>query len=316
VTTEQHPRVVPTSIYHVIIVEGRLLRSDGTVVDADLSDDVAVRPEQLTRVFAAGGAVRAWAVDLHVDGQGRPYAAFSVHSSRDEYWYARSDGAAWRAHFLAHAGSALYAGEAYYTGLVALDPADPGRVVASTDVHPATGAPLISAADGELHHELFEGSTTDGGAAWEWAAITADSTVDNLRPIVPIWDGDQSARCCGCAASTPTTTTTTSTSPQCAPSAGDHTREGRGHQRGSRRPRRPPARTRIRRTTSVVSAVLTWTSRERSSATAVITNMRRPARHPIHPPDGGWSKLALPHDHSRQLGPRAHAQLAEHVLQI
>ena len=103
-----------------------LLRSDGTVVDADLSDDVAVRPERLTSVFAAGGGVRAWTVDLQVDADGRPYAAFSVHASRNEYWYARFDGGVWRTHFLAHAGSALYGGEAYYTGLVALDPGDPG----------------------------------------------------------------------------------------------------------------------------------------------------------------------------------------------
>ncbi len=68
-----------------------------------------------------------------------------------------------------------------------------GRVVVSTDVHPKTGVPLISAADGQQHHELFEGITTDGGATWHWTTITADSTADNLRPIIPIWDSDQRA---------------------------------------------------------------------------------------------------------------------------
>ena len=63
----------------------------------------------------------------------------------------------------------------------------------STDVHPATDAPLVSAADGQQHHELFEGITTDGGATWHWTTITADSTADNLRPIIPIWDSDQRA---------------------------------------------------------------------------------------------------------------------------
>ena len=70
--TEQHPHAVPTSVYHGIVDDGRLLRSDGTVVDPDLSDDVAVRPEHLTKLFAASGEERAWTVDLQVDGQGRP----------------------------------------------------------------------------------------------------------------------------------------------------------------------------------------------------------------------------------------------------
>jgi hypothetical protein len=192
-TTEQHPRAVPTSVYHGVIVDSRLLRSDGTVVDADLFDDAAVYPNRLTRVFGAGGGLRAWTIDLQVDDEGRPYVAFSVHGRRNEYWFARFDGKRWRVHFLAHAGSALYGGEAYYTGLVALDPHDPGRVVVSTDVHPETGVPLISAADGQQHHELFEGISTDGGVTWQWVTITADSTADNLRPIIPIWDGDQRA---------------------------------------------------------------------------------------------------------------------------
>ena len=123
-TTEQHPRSAPTSIYHGVIVD-RQAQSDGAVVDADLFDNVAVRPERLTSVFGAGEGVRAWTVDLHVDGEGRPYAAFSVDASSNEYWYARFDDGVWHTHFLAHAGRALYGGEPYYTGLVALDPGDP-----------------------------------------------------------------------------------------------------------------------------------------------------------------------------------------------
>ena len=126
---------------------------------------------------------------------GPPIAVASVHGAEagNDYWYSWFDGATWRSHFLAPAGSALYRGQSFYTGLVALDPGDPGRVVVSTDVHPKTGVPLISAADGQQHHELFEGITPDEGATWRWTAITADSTADNLRPIIPIWDGDQRA---------------------------------------------------------------------------------------------------------------------------
>jgi hypothetical protein len=61
-------------------------------------------------------------------------------------------------------------------------------VYISTDADPKTGHPLFSAADGRLHHEIFRGETRDGGGTWQWTSITANSTVDNLRPIVPVWN--------------------------------------------------------------------------------------------------------------------------------
>ena len=75
--------------------------------------------------------------------------------------------------------------QVHYTGLSAVDPSDPDRVFLSTDSHPATGELLRSAADGNVHHEIYEGRTTDGGATWNWTAVTRDSHEDNLRPIVP-----------------------------------------------------------------------------------------------------------------------------------
>ena len=194
ITTEQHPDNFGNGIYHGVVADGQLLRSDGTVVDTDLADEHAARPEQLTAVFPAHPSRQAWTVDLQVDPTGRPYAAFSVHnSSGQRYYYARYDGARWHVHPMAHAGSALYPAEANYTGLVALDPHDPGRVFVSTDVHPDTGVRLISTRDQQQHHELFEGVTIDGGFTWTWTAVTADSTVDNIRPVVPIWDAGQTA---------------------------------------------------------------------------------------------------------------------------
>jgi hypothetical protein len=37
------------------------------------------------------------------------------------------------------------------------------------------------------HHELFRGESPDHGRTWTWTPVTANSTVDNLRPIVPSW---------------------------------------------------------------------------------------------------------------------------------
>jgi hypothetical protein len=67
---------------------------------------------------------------------------------------------------------------------VALVPGDPTRIFISTDADPATGAPLLSAADGQRHWEVFRGVTADG-RTWRWQPLTRNSTQDNLRPIVP-----------------------------------------------------------------------------------------------------------------------------------
>jgi hypothetical protein len=84
-------------------------------------------------------------------------------------------------------------GEDDYTGNITLDPNHPDVVFLSADVNPSTGAALISSADHQRHYEIFKGTTIDQGANWNWSAITENSTVDNLRPIVPRWDPDNQA---------------------------------------------------------------------------------------------------------------------------
>jgi hypothetical protein len=190
ITTEHHPDDYANGVYYGVVADNQLLQADGTVVDADLSDDRAAEPEQLMQLFTGTEFARAWTIDLQVDGAGRPYAAFSIHSAAagHRYYYARFDGVDWHVHPMARAGSALYGAQPHYTGLVALHPDDPNRVFVSTDVHPLTGVALVSARDRQQHHELFEGVTADGGITWRWFPVTSDSTADNIRPIVPAWD--------------------------------------------------------------------------------------------------------------------------------
>jgi hypothetical protein len=201
VVTEQHPRDFDNGLYHgttdgtgdVCASTGEVLGSWGTV-----------GPQQCTRVFAGGPDAVAWPCDLELDAAGRPVVVFSVQvDGRDvprgqggldhRYWYARFDGQRFVAHEIAFAGTRLYAGEDDYTGLVCMCPDDPDVVFLSTDAHPATGTPLVSAADGRRHRELFVGRTRDSGATFLWEAVTRDSTVDNLRPIVPRWRSDRCA---------------------------------------------------------------------------------------------------------------------------
>ena len=38
-----------------------------------------------------------------------------------------------------------------------------------------------------------DGATRDDGTSWSWTAVTSNSAVDNIRPIVPKWDGNHTA---------------------------------------------------------------------------------------------------------------------------
>ncbi len=192
--TEGHPRDVDNSLYHVYYRDGVLHRSDGSAIRA-LAEGLR-DPVEGTRVFHGDPANVAWAIDLELDAQGRPFVAYSVQKDSaglpqgqggadHRYRLARWTGKAWEDREIAYAGARLYAGEDDYTGGAALVPGDPTRVFVSTNADPATGVPLVSAVDGQRHWEIFRGTTTDDGRSWRWQPVTRDSTADNLRPIVP-----------------------------------------------------------------------------------------------------------------------------------
>jgi len=184
-----------TSIYSGYLYNGSIYKMDGTKIREITKNDAAA-PEDLTRVYSGDSKHRTWPTDLHLDDNGVPYIIFSVHVASNgsfdgndlRYLYARWDGIKWQVYPLAYAGNALFSNELDYSGLAALDPKNPSIVYISTNANPITGFPLISSADGKRHYEIFKGSTNDGGATWTWHYITKDSQVDNIRPIVPVWD--------------------------------------------------------------------------------------------------------------------------------
>jgi hypothetical protein len=191
--TEGHPRNFDNSLYHVYYRDGVLHRSDGSSI-RPLAEGLR-DPVEGTRVFQGDPANVAWVIDLELDLEGRPLVAYSVQKdsaglppgqggSDHRYRLARWTGKAWHDREIAFAGTRLYAGEDDYTGGVALVPGDPTRVFVSTDADPATGAPLVSAADGKRHWEIFRGVTTDDGRSFRFEPVTRNSTADNLRPIV------------------------------------------------------------------------------------------------------------------------------------
>jgi hypothetical protein len=196
ITTERHPRNLDNSIYHGYVQDGQLFNSAGTVSDANLFDASGVAPASLTRIFATGTQFggttmrRAWTIDLDIDEAGQPYAVFQARANDNNtdhrFFYARYNGTSWAVHELARAGGFLYAAEDDYTGLAALVPGDPNRLFISTKIDPRTNVLMP-------RYEIFEGNTTTAGASWTWTPITFNSTVDNLRPIVPGWDDERTA---------------------------------------------------------------------------------------------------------------------------
>ncbi len=205
VGTEDHPREFDNSVYAGFIRGGRIHQSDG-VPYAPLSTTETKSGDiwDLTCVFRGDPDNVAWVSDLHLDRDGHPVCVFSVQKDGrglppkqggfdHRFHYARFDGTRWHQHEVCFAGTRLYPFEDDYTGLITLDPQDTDVVFVSTDAHPQTGEPLVSAADGERHRELFRGVTRDGGESWAWQPVTRDSDADNLRPIVPVWDDPRTA---------------------------------------------------------------------------------------------------------------------------
>jgi len=200
VYTDGHPRDVNNSLYHIYYRNDSLYRSDGAPI-GPLTHGLD-SPSEGTLIFPGDADNVAWVSDVVLDDAERPVTTYSVQvgsaglppgQGGDDirYRYARWDGTTWRDYPLAYAGTRLYAGEDDYSGLATIDPADVSVVYLSTNADPASGVPLVSAADGARHYEIFRAQTADGGGSWTFTPITQSSSVDNLRPIVVRGHGDR-----------------------------------------------------------------------------------------------------------------------------
>jgi putative BNR repeat neuraminidase len=199
VGTEAHPRDFDNSLYHGYFQGGQSYDSTGRMVDSSLSDSTQPQITAFTRVFSTGATVNgvrlhhAWNGDIqrYDDGSiaiiGMARAGTNADSPDHRLLYARWNGRAWKLTYLAKAGPTLYPGEQDYVGLGALHPDDPRTIYISTTIDPRNDTTHLG------KHEIFQGTTCDNGATWHWTPITANSTHDNLRPIVPKWDPHHTA---------------------------------------------------------------------------------------------------------------------------
>lgn len=197
VATDRHPDNYANNLYYGYVSDGTLFTTGGTVVDNNVLDASAVAPSALGKIFTNGsvwnGTVmnRAWSDNITLDKAKNPVVVFQAcaNDSRldHRFFYARFDGAEWKVSEMAKAGGYLYSSQQNYTGLAAIDPENPNLVYISTKIDPRDGTTATS------KYELYKGLTTDFGATWTWLPVTENSTMDNLRPVVPQWDGTNTA---------------------------------------------------------------------------------------------------------------------------
>jgi hypothetical protein len=208
ITTDHHPRDFNNSIYHGYLQGDALHDADGQVVSKPVIGSAGVNQNALSTIFAAGMELdgdiltHAWTTDLR--RHGNQLAAIITCRANDangalervqqldvddhRLLYARFDGSAWNLHPLAVAGPGYLPHEQDYTGLGAVDPYDLDHLYISTPVDPRSGRST-------RHYEIYSGRTSDGGAGWDWDAVTADSGADNLRPMVVPGDENVHAVC-------------------------------------------------------------------------------------------------------------------------
>jgi hypothetical protein len=203
VGTEAHPRDFDNSLYHGYIKDGKIYNSTGTVIDPTLADKDAQDITKYTQIFKTRNKVgevaisNSWNSDVvrYDDGTlgliwtGRVGSTDLKQSDTDlRLLYGRFDGKSWTLTYLVQAGPKLYGkppgdDEQDYTGLGALDPDDPTTIYISTPYDPNTDK---MGAGGK--REIWRGTTCNNGATFQWTPVTANSSKNNYRPIVPKWD--------------------------------------------------------------------------------------------------------------------------------
>ena len=199
--TDAHPRDYDNSLYHGYVQGGKIYNSLGVEVDGNLSDANANEITDYTTVYPTGTQTNGltlnflWNMDVvrYEDGtigalwKARNDGVQGQENPDHRMLYSRFDGTEWKATYLAKAGQKLYSSEQDYSGLGALDPDDPHVIYISTPYDPRDDATDLG------QHEIWKGVTCDDGASFTWTPVTMNSSKDNLRPVMPKWDANNSA---------------------------------------------------------------------------------------------------------------------------
>ena len=208
--TEAHPRDANTSVWHGYVKGGKSYNSTDQEIDGDIFDGEAPEITEFTNVFRAGGQLngvtlhRLWNFDIarYEDGtigvlwQGRENECLNQDKNScnpgHHLAYSRFNGTEWSSTYLVPGGRTLYRNrsdwwEEDYLGGGALDPDDPHVIYVSTPIDPRDGT------TDHTMHEIWKGVSCDDGATFQWTPMTMNSANENLRPVVPKWDAENTA---------------------------------------------------------------------------------------------------------------------------
>ena len=189
--TDGHPRQYGNSLYYVEFKNGAFYRADGSIIRELKSGPL--RPSEADKVFKGSETqvkpkgnesvpFGAWTCAMATDANGHPLLGYSLYLNDNDHRYrmASWNGERWIDREIAFAGTCLYTQESSYTGLLAFDPEQSGRVFISTDVDPTTGKSLGG------KHELYtaEIGLDDDINTTHWQAVTGGSVHRNIRPTV------------------------------------------------------------------------------------------------------------------------------------
>ncbi len=206
--TESHPRDTDTSVYHGYVEGTKSYDSLGIEKDDNILDTDAPEITEFTRVFPAGGTIdgktlhKLWNFDIarYDDGtigvlwQGREVQCADKNNCDPKHHvlYSRFDGTEWTSTYLVKGGRTLYRNktdwwEEDYLGGAALDPDDPHVIYVSTNIDPRNNSTEYPV------NEIWKGVSCDDGASFAWTPITMESPDENLRPVVPKWNAQNTA---------------------------------------------------------------------------------------------------------------------------
>lgn len=215
ICTEAHPRDYDTSIYHGYISNAMSFNSSGTVMDTNVLDKINIpEPQNFTPVLLAGTVMppgqtnyRCWndKVVRYPDGSIECILTARINDNTQgndaninpdhAFFFSRFNGTYWTNTYLCQAGYKLYSSEADYVGLGCLDPNDPNTIYLSTKFDPRAVKPGVKDTNLQYSafHEIWKGVTTNQGTSFTWTPITQNSLRDNFRPLIPSWDGTNTA---------------------------------------------------------------------------------------------------------------------------
>ncbi|MGA9779430.1 MAG: hypothetical protein WBS33_14265 [Verrucomicrobiia bacterium] len=215
ICTEAHPRDYDTSMYHGFISNAMSFNTFGVIKDTNILDKVSIpQPQDFTPVFLAGTVMppgqtnyRCWNDDVcrYPDGTIECIITARINDNTQDndtlinpdhaFFFCRFNGTNWTPTYLCQAGYKLYSSEADYVGLGCLNPNDPNTIYLSTKFDPRAVQPGVKDTNQPYTtvHEIWKGVTTNYGASFTWSPITQNSVRENFRPIMPLWDSNDSA---------------------------------------------------------------------------------------------------------------------------